>query len=223
MHTNSLSLPSFLPASNRPSRTEPRRWHEVLQDLGLLTGIKARLAANETASEKAEKLVCKSARRGQRIVLGTTETPYEPLVLNGAPLAALRQFQDLEIVITTRSPEILEDLELLIELDRTHAVTVDMLIATDDPSSSDLRERLQTLATLAAEGITTRLITTDLPSESDDSRPRQTELQIRQLFKAARDCRAFDVATTSPLLGGSRLVQRLRLEYGFPRQLPGRG
>ncbi len=223
MHTNSLTIPSFLPASGRWSRAEPRRWRDVLEDLGFLAGLKAKRVAGDSAADQAEKQVCKSARRGQHIVLGTAEIPYEPLVLNSAPLTALKQFSDLEIVITTRSAEILEDLELLVELDRKHAVTVDMLIAIDDSSSMDLRERLEAVAVLASEGITTRLITTDLPAASDDIRPHQTESTVRDLFEAARDCQAFDVATTNPALGGGRLVQRLRLEYGFPRLLPGRG
>ncbi|MEM7584848.1 MAG: hypothetical protein AAF560_15760 [Acidobacteriota bacterium] len=195
----------------------------MLDELGLLAGLKAQLKTQVSAAEKVEKTLCKSAQRGRRIVLGTAEVPYEPLILEGAPLAALEQFEDLEIVITTRSPEIREQLELLVELDRKHAITVDMLVATDDPESPDVEERLAAVAALAAEGITTRIITTDLPEGRSDAGPRRTELIVRELFKAARKCQAYDVASSSPSLGGRRLIQRLRLEYGFPRLLPGRG
>lgn len=225
MNTHSLTFPTLVPGlTSRPANARPRgrgsRLPAVLKDL------QARLPARDLASQ-ADKRLLRSARRGQRIVLGTLETPYEPLLLNGAPLTALRQFSDLEIVITTRSPEIREELALLVELDVRHAVTVDMVIATGDPSSPDLQEQLFAVAALAAEGLTTRLVMAGLP-EVENGRRHRVAADLRRLFESAHQSRAFDVtlfdgeAAETPT-GWNPLIQRLRLEYGFPCRLPGRG
>ncbi|MCP3956233.1 MAG: hypothetical protein GY719_00080 [bacterium] len=177
-----------------------------------------------------EKEAHRSARRGRRIVLGTAELPYEPLVLDGAPLSALRAFEGLEVAITTSSPEIAEHLDLLIELDRRHAVSVDMLLACLDPDSTDLSERLRAVSSLGADGITTRVVAAepaDLPG-GQLARPA-AERRLRRLFETVRDVPVFDVAATpadaEELRHGEwhRVLQRLRFEHGFPRRLPGRG
>ena len=224
MQTNTLTFPNFLPgtSANRAPASSGRRLLRELRlpkDLRLLEALKARMPAHDPAL-RIERRLQKSAQRGRRIVLGSHETPYEPLVLDGAPLTALQQFEGLDIVVTTRSPEIREKLDLLVKLDRCHAVTVDMLVATCTPESTDLRERLDAVSTLAAEGLTLRLVATDLP-ESEVT-PRAAA-HLRYLFEEARESRAFDVTASGGAPEWDLLVQRLRLEYGFPGRLPGRG
>ncbi len=213
MLSNSLTFPSpFTDFSPRPRGRLPR----LLKDLNL----KIETPAADRRASRLERRLRTSAGSGRRIVLGTVARPYEPLVLGGAPLAALKRFEGLEIAVTTRSPEIVEQLDLLVELDQRHAVTVDMLIATGDPGSADLRERLRAVSTLAAEGLTTRIVVTGLPGLVAGR--RQAEAWTRRLFEAARESRAFDVAAAGHATAWSNLFRRLRLELGFPRQIPGR-
>ena len=211
MHSNTLTFPTAFPGF------APRSDHRSFRDL--LNDSKALWPRQPSASDRVEKRLRKSARRGRRIVLGTAELPYEPLVLKGAPLAALRDFGGLEIAITTNSPGILERLELLIELDRRHAVRVDVLIATLDPDSRDLQQRLRAASALGAEGIATRLILPDpvnaLPAGA---------AALQRLFEAAIEGHIYDLPVAGAWQPGwRRLVQRLRLENGFPRALPSRG
>ena len=170
-----------------------------------------------------EKQLRRSAARGHHIVLGTAEQPYEPLILGGAPLIALRGFEDLELTITTRSPEIGEQTGLLAELDQRHAVTVDVLIAACDVEGSDLREQLRAASALAAEGLTTRLLVCEPAAITEGEVPRRVEAGVPRLFESARQHLVYDVLPRGGTEVWRRLVERLRLEYGFPRRLPGRG
>ena len=223
MRTDTLTFPAAFP--DVAPRPDSRRFRDLLSDL------KARWAsAAQPTAARMEREVRKSARRGRQVVLGTTDLPYEPLVLDGAPLRALRPFDGLEITVTTGSPEIAEHLDLLVDLDQRHAVTVDVLIACLDPESPDLRERLEAITALGAEGITTRLIATE-PTDLADSRIgyKTAEHWLRRLFESTRDLPVYDVVSMPVDEGDSEpdawydLLQRLRLEHGFPRQLPGRG
>ena len=198
MYSNTLTFPT--PLADLSPRTDPR-----LRIPNLLQGLKAALPRRHSppaaVGARLEQRLRRTAARGLRIVLGTAEQPYEPLALSGAPLAALLPFEGLEVAITTGSPEILEQLDLLAELDQRHAVTVDLLAASLDPVSPDLRERLRAVAALSAEGLTARLVVAAPPG--------------------------LEQGLPSPAVGHDptwkRLVHGLRLEHGFPRSLPGRG
>jgi DNA repair photolyase len=166
----------------------------------------------------------RAARRGGPIALGTPAAPYEPT--GRSPLAALDGFDGLEITVVTRSPEIAGELHLLAELDRRCSVTVEMMVPAADPA---LAWKLEAVARLAAEGIAVRVLC-PLVAGVDDG-----EAALRKLLGAARDAGAWDVRALAapgnrPLLSlrpkpGAALAtfHRLRLEYGFPRQMTGRG
>ncbi len=219
MYSDSLTFPTVLPDLPRGPRFQiPPR----LQLQAVLKDLKQRLPAGESDAARLEKRLRRTAARGRRIVLGTVDAPYEPLALGSAPLAALESFEGLSIVVTTRSPEIVEHLELLAELDQRHAILVDVLIASLNPASPDLRERLRAVAALAAEGLTTRLIVAE-PNDAADHDDRDAEAGIRRFFAAALESQAFDVALDGLSPTWNRTFDRLRLEYGFPRALPGRG
>ncbi len=160
-------------------------------------------------------------------------------------LQALTRVEGLEVAITTRSPRILQDLSLLIELDQRHMVRVDVPLPAVDPELAlriEPREpepeaRLWAVSQLAAEGITTRVVVKPvLPGVNDG------EDELQALFEAAAEAGAHDIIlepvpaarTQLSLWAGARKTgpgrevllttfRRLRLEYGFPRSQPGRG
>ena len=210
MHSDSLAMP-FLPRRLSPATAPEAATPWLGLDLEKLS------------RHRAERRLERSARRREPIVLGTVETPYEPWAQSAAPLAALRRFDGLAISITTRASEILEQLDLLVELDQRHAVAVDLLVATLDPDSADLAERLRAVSALASHGITARLVLTDLPA----SPTGRVSSRVRRLLEAARDQGAFDVAAVfepgAEAEAWSRFLRYLRFELGFPRSTAGRG
>ncbi|HKH50024.1 MAG TPA: hypothetical protein VKM72_35675 [Thermoanaerobaculia bacterium] len=162
----------------------------------------------------------RAALRGGPVTLGTPDAPYEP---DGrSPLAALEGIEGLEISVVTRSPEIVGELDLLADLDRRCSVTVDLLIPAGALVS---RERLEAVARLAAEGIAVRVLCPLAAGVNDG------ELALRKLLAAAREAGACDVRPLRERLrrlrrepaAGSATFWRLRLEYGFPREMAGRG
>lgn len=174
-----------------------------------------------------EKRLRKAVRRTEPIAIGTAAEPYEPVGHRHAAarslLLACSRVDGLEISITTRSPLIVGDLGLLVELDRRHAVTVHVLMR-----SLDL-ELMRVIETLAGEGIDTRILCGPVMPGPGDG-----EAVLRPLFAQARAAGASDVGLR--LAARSRLLprrpeterllatfRRLRLEHGFPRSVPGRG
>jgi DNA repair photolyase len=176
-------------------------------------------------AEALERKVQRAALRREPVVLGTAATPYEPVGRGGesSPLRRLLPCADgLEIAVTTASPRILGELELLADLDRRHSVTVRMV--TPVPSSLDPGPRLRAANTLAAEGITTLLLLAPAGERSG-----RIEEELRFLLEQAREAEIHDVEIeTAPLRRSERAAlrstfERLRLEYGFPRGYAGRG
>ncbi len=193
-----------------------------------------------------ERQLRRAALRGQPIVLGSAETPYEPVRrlrhpgFNRSPLTALDVsgssassiVEGLAVSITTRSPLILRDLELLAELDRRHAVTVHVTLPTVDavlagrlePGAPDPRSRLRAVRQLAEEGIDTRVICTPILAGENDG-----EKVLRPLFEEVREAGANDMtASVAHLRPAARdrflaTFRLLRLEHGFPQGNPGRG
>lgn len=188
------------------------------------------------------------ARRGSPIALGSVESPYVPEPGSRSPLAVLTPFDGLQVTVTTRSPRFLDDLDRLVDLDRRHAVTVDVVLAAIDPflvrrlepQAPDARTRLRMVARLAAEGIAVRLVCAPWRPGLNDGEPG-----LRALLQAARDAGAQDVLAHACPASASRLarlrgalkplvhsedagqglatLERLRLEHGFPRPVAGRG
>lgn len=170
-------------------------------------------------AEAIERKVRRAAVRREPVVLGTAATPYEP-AREASPLEALRSLGDgLEIAITTASPRILGELELLAELDRRHSVTVRLLVPV--PTPLDPGPRLRAAQSLASEGITTVLLLAPIAAAREE--------EMRFFLEAAREAEVHDVEieiahlrrVERPALQDT--FRRLRLEYGFPRASAGRG
>jgi DNA repair photolyase len=181
------------------------------------------LSPTLTASPGAalERRLRKAALRKQPLVIGTPAEPYDPADDRfGAArslLSDLVRQEGLEITVTTRSPRLLRDLELLVELDKRHAVTVRVMVP-----ATDAELQLQAVRTLAAEGIATTVLCAPLGLDEGDE-------GLRRSFAAASDAGARDVEVDAPPLGRTErerflsLFRRLRLEHGFPREIAGRG
>lgn len=171
-------------------------------------------------AEAIERRVRRAALRQEPVVLGTVAAPYDPPARGESPLKALLPLGDgLEVAITTATPRILGDLELLAELDRRHSVTV--RITAPLPTTLDPGPRLRAAHALAAEGITTVLLL--VPSKAD------CEEEMRFFLEQAWNAEIHDVdIETAGLRRAERAAlrdtfQRLRLENGFPRGMAGRG
>jgi DNA repair photolyase len=171
-------------------------------------------------AEGIERRVRRAVLRREPVVLGTAAAPYEPPARGESPLKALLPLPDgLEVAITTATPRILGDLELLTDLDRRHSVTV--RITAPRPATLDPGPRLRAAHALAAEGITTVLLL--VPSKAD------CEEEMRFFLEQAWDAEIHDVEIeTAGLRRAERATlsatfRRLRLENGFPRGMAGRG
>lgn len=170
---------------------------------------------------------------GQPIALGAQADPYLPapgaaleekLGVTRSLLETLTSAEGLTLSLTTRSPLVLRDLDLLIRLDRRHAVTVNVPVpALDaeltealDPSTPPPDDRLATLAALAAEGLTARLLIRPLAPAINDS----ADL-LEPLLAAARDAGAVDVVAHCLELRGAARARILDwLARDHPRLLP---
>ena len=165
----------------------------------------------------------KAARRGAPLGIGTVADPYDPAgdryESARSLLSELVRKEGLEISILTRSPGVLYDRDLLVELDKRHAVTLRVLVP-----SAERGPLLHAVRTLAAEGIATKLVWAPDASGTGDA-----EKILPAIFAEAREADALDVEVEPPVLPRParerRLatLRRLRLEHGFPRERPGRG
>ncbi len=171
-------------------------------------------------TEAIGRRVRRAALRREPVALGTAAAPYEPPARGESPLRALLPLADgLKVAITTSTPRILGELELLTELDRRHSVTV--RITAPLPATLDPGPRLRAAHGLAAEGIATVLLL--VPSKAD------CEEELRFFLEQAWDAEIHDVEIeTAGLRRADRAAlratfRRLRLENGFPRGMAGRG
>jgi len=163
-----------------------------------------------------ERKLRKAVLRREPISLGTLAAPYEPATgREASPLEALLKEEGLEVSIITATPRILREIDLLVDLDRRHSVTVRMAVpVTEDPGP-----RMRTVHALAAEGIATSVLLSGTVSEE----------KLRALLQEAWEARAWDVEIEAGSSKRSRkappldVFRRLRLEYGFPRGVAGRG
>lgn len=228
-----------------------------------------RIFVKEGAAAALRRSLRRRDLRGQPIAIGTATDPYQPAEQRfGVTRELLTAFLDaegLDLSLTTKSPLVLRDLELLTALDRRHALTLNITITTLDralarrlePHAPEPRARLAAVERLAEAGLAVAIFCKPvLPGINDG------EETLRPLFAAAARAGACDVVASplflqratrarfmpwlasefpavaglyrrlfaerdrlSPAAVDQLLVdfRRLRLAYGFPRSLPGRG
>ena len=136
-------------------------------DLADPADFERKIFVKRRAAEKLRQRLRKSDLSGQSIALGTATDPYQPAerhyeVTRGL-LEVLAEAEGLSISITTKSPLVLRDLDLLGELDRRHAVSVHVTLTTVDAplarrielQAPDPGSRLRTIERLAEAGIAT--------------------------------------------------------------------
>lgn len=177
-------------------------------------------ALHPDSEASAGRRLRKAVRRHEPVSLGSLTAPYEPAAGRDAgPLATLVKEEGLEVSLTTATPRILRELDLLVDLDRRHSITVRMMI----PAGKDPEPLMRAVEALSSEGIATSILF------SPDFSAADIEDRLRPLLERAWDAGAWDVeidaATFKRAEKASMLetFRRLRLENGFPRALPGRG
>jgi hypothetical protein len=176
----------------------------------------------------------------------TTRPPHAPGRLDAADV--LLPAPGMEVTIFTRSPLILRDLDLLVELDQRHVVTVGVLIpaaraalatrlersesprhrAPSSPSLPSPDTRFELVLTLAAHGLAAEVLCTPIVPGLNNGTAELGRLFAKAWEAGARDVRPAPrhpalPPTTAECRHLLPLFHRLRLEQGFPRTLPGRG
>ena len=141
-----------------------------------------RIFVKRGAADSLRRRLRKSDLRGQPISIGTATDPYQPAErhfrVTRSLLEVFTEAEGLSLTVATKSPLILRDLELLIELDRRHSVTVALSLTTLDPAlarrielrAPDPQARLRTLRRLTAAGICTKVFVMPLMPGINDHR-----------------------------------------------------
>ena len=152
------------------------------------------------AAERLRERLKRHDFHGQPIALGTATDPYQPAERHfGITRALLEVFRDTEgltLSITTKSPLVTRDLDLLTELDRKHALEIQVSITTVDPrlardlepAAPDARTRVATVERLAEAGLSVTVNAMPILPGINDS-----EAVLRPLFEAARAAGAREV------------------------------
>lgn len=152
--------------------------------------------------------------------------------LSGALLELLDRFDGLAVTLTTRSRRILDDLDRLIRLDGKHAVTVRIpMQAPSGGGTHRSRDLLGMVEALTARGLAVEILA--LPGKLAESYPPPWERFFHRVAQAGVQDIRWAPTTRRARAGGPgwvqvsepihQIVERLRLEHGFPRALPGRG
>ena len=183
-----------------------------------------RIFVKEGAAQALRRKLKRTDLRGQPIAIGTVTDPYQPAErhfgVTRSLLEVFRQAEGLSLTLATKSPLVLRDLDLLVELDRRHAVTVALSVTTLDPAlarkierrAPDPQARMRTLRRLTAAGIATKVYCMPLMPGVNDG-----EEELEPLFEAARDGGAEDVVA-SPLF--LRSAARARFWPWIEREFP---
>jgi DNA repair photolyase len=197
-------------------------------DLENWRDFETKIFIKQAAAETLERRLRKAALHGEPIAIGTATDPYQPAErhhqVTRSILEVFTRVEGLQLSITTKSPLIVRDLDLLEELDRKHAITVHVTVTTADaalarrlePHAPDARARLRTVAKLAGAGIATRVNCMPVLPGINDGEDR-----LRPLFEAVREAGAFDIMASALFLRDAAKARFLPwLAEEFPRLVP---
>jgi DNA repair photolyase len=173
-----------------------RRTHTYLEEDGVARwGSRLFVKINAPAVVRCE--LAKRSWKRQPIAIGTVTDPYQPIegqyrVTRGI-LEALRDYQS-PAGITTRSPLVVRDIDVLQDLSRVASAHVSISIATLDerlareiePTVAPPRQRLRAVRMLAEAGISVNVaLAPVLPQITD--RPESIEAVVRAAREAGAD------------------------------------
>ncbi len=176
------------------------RYTHGFLDLGDPLEFERKIFVKREAAEKLRRRLRKSDLRGSSIALGTATDPYQPAERHhGVTRSLLEVFvgaEGLDLSVTTKSPLILRDLDLLQELDRRHSVEIHVTVTTLDaalarelePAAPDPAARLRTVARLAEAGLAVTINCMPVMPGINDG-----EESLAPLFAAASEAGARDV------------------------------
>lgn len=197
-------------------------------DLSRWQDFESKIFIKKAAAATLERQLRRMALAHEPIAIGTATDPYQPAEhhhgVTRSLLGVLAKVEGLTLSLTTKSPLVTRDLDLLTELDRRHALTVNVTITTADARlarrteqhAPDPQARLRTVATLADAGIETNVYCMPLMPGINDG-----EATLRPLLTACRDAGASDVGGSALFL---RPAARARfmpwLAEEFPRLVP---
>jgi DNA repair photolyase len=144
--------------------------------------------AKTNAPEVVRRELGRRAWHGDNVVIGTATDPYQQAEsryrITRGILEAFRDFRN-PVSITTKSPMVLRDLDLLSELARHAEVTVHFTVTTMDealwrkiePTTSKPHKRIEAMQTLRRHGIRSGIFLSPvLPGLTDD--PSQLEAVV---------------------------------------------
>ena len=153
-----------------------------------------RIFVKRDAARSLERKLRRTDLTGHSIAIGTATDPYQPAEqrfgVTRSLLEVFRRVEGLEISITTKSPLVLRDVDLLAELDCKHVVTVQVSATTMDealarriePGAPSPAARLKTLRRLADAGLNVSLHAMPImPGINED------EASLRALLEAAAE------------------------------------
>lgn len=167
----------------------------------------SRIFVKRRAAESLRRKLRRSDLRGQSIAIGTATDPYQPAEkhyeITRSLLEVFAEVEGLSLSITTKSPLVVRDLDLLTELDRRHAVEVHVTITTVDAAlarrvevhAPDPGARLRTVSRLAEAGIAVRVNCMPvMPGINDD------EEVLEPLVEAVKAAGAYDLGAQALFL-----------------------
>lgn len=157
-----------------------RPTHEYL---GLGTGEEFQevIFAKVNAPESVRRELSKRSWQGDNVVIGTATDPYQQAESRyQITRGILEAFRDLRnpVSITTKSPMVLRDLDILADLARDVPVTVHFTVTTMDetlwrkiePTTAKPKKRLEAMKTLRESGIRSGIFLSPvLPGITDDA------------------------------------------------------
>jgi DNA repair photolyase len=183
-----------------------------------------KIYVKSNAAERLRQRLKRTDLRGQRIAIGTATDPYQgaerQFRVTRRLLEVLATVDGLSLWIITKSPLVTDDLALLTELDRRHAIEVHVTLTTIDrrlarklePAAPEPEARLRAIRALSDAGITVTVNCMPVMPGINDG-----EEMLEPLFEAALEAGATDVHQSALFLRpASRAVFFPWLEKEFP-------
>jgi DNA repair photolyase len=178
-------------------------------ELGAGDDFETKIFVKRRAADRLRRQLATRDLRGQTVAIGTATDPYQPAEkqfgITRSLLEVFAEVDGLTLAITTKSPLVVRDLDLLARLDRRHAVEIHVTVTTVDPLLAERLEphapepgaRLHAVRRLAEAGLAVRINCMPLlPGINDD------EEVLRPLFEAAARAGARQVTANPIFLKG---------------------